>query len=565
METFNAFRAKSKAKLAACEGELLRVYAFARSTGAILATVERGGYPVTSHGSGGNGMGRAVVPSVDPRHRPREPCLLDEQVLPLAPASVAAVGGLDGGTAPASANDAAAAARVAAAKAAALAAEQAAGSCALPLHLPVVRAVLRRRAAERRRSAGLSDSALAQGIDLDALLGQGRGAAAGGGGAGAAAGGAAWVPAAQQRLAMAEVAAGSLLNHDEAIMRGGAGVALRPSSRGQQQQAGHPQIGAGHDGRPKKEGLAATAAAARRPAFARGGSSVGSRSSGRFDDDYDAGGGGDGGDGDDSSDDEGGGGGGSGGPSPPPPSSQSHRHKGGGGGGSGRGGGGGPANQLAAELAECGADEVAARFRPAVVEALDADGLRRAVGGLVEYLGSAFPKHVEAAVLVELQAHDTVSYLAELEGRLGAKDSLIASQAKQLNALRAAKEALAREHATALASRKPPRHLLPQYQPQYQPPPQQQQQQPPPPQLPPQQRQHRSQRPVSASASRARAVADVAQLATPPLALDYAQATGGTGLSSTQSAASGFHKSGANLRPTPASRGGARGAPPRMY
>jgi hypothetical protein len=39
-------------------------------------------------------------------------------------------------------------------------------------------------------------------------------------------------------------------------------------------------------------------------------------------------------------------------------------------------------------------------------------------------------------VLAELQGSDTVNYLATLESRLQAKDELIATQAKTLNALK---------------------------------------------------------------------------------------------------------------------------------
>jgi hypothetical protein len=47
-------------------------------------------------------------------------------------------------------------------------------------------------------------------------------------------------------------------------------------------------------------------------------------------------------------------------------------------------------------------------------------------------------------VLAELQGSDTVNYLATLESRLQAKDELIATQAKRLNALKVRMPQLAR-------------------------------------------------------------------------------------------------------------------------
>lgn len=47
-------------------------------------------------------------------------------------------------------------------------------------------------------------------------------------------------------------------------------------------------------------------------------------------------------------------------------------------------------------------------------------------------------------MLAELQGSDTVNYLATLESRLQAKDELIATQAKRLNALKVRMPQLAR-------------------------------------------------------------------------------------------------------------------------
>lgn len=113
VDQFNKYRVKNKAKLKTLESDLLRVFSYSQSLKKVLDNMERGEYPLR------NANERVLVPCIPNRDMPREIHLLENQ--------------------PPSHGD------------------DSAWEVALPLHLPGLRAVLRRKITERKLAKDLGE------------------------------------------------------------------------------------------------------------------------------------------------------------------------------------------------------------------------------------------------------------------------------------------------------------------------------------------------------------------------------------------------------------------------
>jgi hypothetical protein len=433
VKSFNEYKVKSKARLAGAEGELLRVFAFARTTQQVLARIEQGEYPVRQsqqqqqqRGGGGVGgaVGRLVVPCVHPDHLPLEPHLLEEEVSKGSGGDGSGRGGGVGGSSsssPSSVLD----------------------GLPLPKHLPSVRSCLKRKVQERKKAQSLAQDKHTYGLLSG---GQEKGGGSGMGGESALqllemllappgmkalplrAGGASGLASSPNTAALTGPVRIDPEPRDGLVSTAEAGRAKERERRQQQQGQGRWSKGGGggestedssddnsDDGEEEKS-LDGT----------EDGSFAGRHEENQNEDGRRQGG---------------------------QRQRQQRRKEGKGGGG---GGGRGATNTAVAddvndELAQLDVDTVVARFGPERFSNAPRSELETALENLRLYVSNAVPKQVEQQVLKELQNADTVQYMAGLEGRLRAKDATIADQAKKLTELRSAKEALTRAASAASA------------------------------------------------------------------------------------------------------------------